>query len=239
MKLINIFILSAGLLLSYSLSAQHHAILRLDPVLDSLQTNTTAYNDSSISFGIKLYNDGDTLFGDTVSFAYAVSGGGFVNTGLTANCATSGLSFVPRPVQIGPHDSLLMYAIHPYYSYPYFVVGSSTIVIWPIAYHQPNVVIADSAKGTVYFWPAGVLEQNSDQAADNLKVYMSGGSLMVRCDSKNTLGDIRIFNTVGELISARKLDSQLAIPMEQYSSGLYLVEVVLSDGTRRIYKVPK
>lgn len=233
MKLIHYIILSIAVLASFSSHAQD--TIRINPrALDSIPSNTYALNDTGPEFGVWLYNESSSQYSDVVSFGYSITSGGFVSTYLSSQVAgNSGISFSPHSVQIPPHDSLLMQYMKPYFGSPEFVIGSSTIVIWPVVNNSHTVILDSASKQIVIADPSGI----SSASSEDLKVFMSGGSLIVKNTSQNAFGDIRIFNSVGELLNSQKLSGQAIVPMEQYDAGVYIVEVILCNGNRRVYKI--
>ena len=237
MKSIYYFLLlNATLLIAGSSRGQ--SILRIDPnlLVDSLRANSYTLSNDTIptaSFGVRVYNTSNQLFSDSIAFGYSIGAGGFINTFLSPNFIHSGIGFPWQPVTIQAHGSVVLYSLDFYVTSPDFVVGSSTVVIWPIAYHNPTLAPADSAGTTILVVPSGI----SSTEISEVKVYMSGTSLLVKNASESGLGYIRIYNAMGALVTGEKMSKNADIPMEQYAAGMYMVEVTLDNGKHGIYKV--
>jgi|GEM_PF-2500022 len=200
--------------------------------LDSLG-NTAVLGDSAVAsrpvISIWLYNLSGTTFTDTVSFDYSIN-----NTLFHATISdTSGLNFTPVAVTLAPHDSIRLTSIQIHFSRPDFVVGSSTVVIWPIANHT-SLVILDSLHHQLTITPPSGI---TDPELNAIKVYTSGQLLFVKNMGENCSGDIRIYSIDGALISSQTLSQYAQIPMSQYTDGIYIVEINLGDGKKAVYKV--
>jgi hypothetical protein len=73
--------------------------------------------------------------------------------------------------------------------------------------------------------------------AEKIKVYTSRQELFVQNSSKNSFGDIRIYDVTGALLTEQRISQYAEIPMSSYAAGVYIVELTLADGSRGIYKV--
>jgi hypothetical protein len=245
MKAIHYFLIAAALFASCYGKAQ--ATLKISPLaLDSLSASSFVIGDSSSTnyptIGMWLYNVSGNNFSDSITFSYAIDTGTGLNQYLALNTNNSGVNFNPQTVVIPAHDSLLVSGIHFEFGSPQFTIGSSTVVIWPVAYHGGSVflsdfVLLDSASRQLQFtqYPAGIITTE----APTWKVYLSGQVLFIQNNNGNQFGGIRIYNSVGQILIAQNISQHAAIPMQQYAAGSYLVELTSADGERAVYKVLK
>jgi hypothetical protein len=184
---------------------------------------------------VKLYNRSGTAFSDSLSFMYMISSGGVSAVYDASNTNGSGIYFAARGVSIPPHDSITLFSLLFSFNSPQFVIGSSTVVIWPIVYTGGSIAV-DSARATLTLtYPAGV----HPIKGDGLVMYASDGVLYIKNEAENKLGDLRIYNSMGKLAGVYPLSYYNEISLKEYTSGLYLAEVILANGKRVVYKVVK
>ena len=204
--------------------------LSIDPhALDSI---STVYGDTSF-INITVYNTGIDTFNDFLSFDYTINGNPY-NSDTISGSAGSGISFSYAPVIILPHDSIVLPNIFVLIHSPQFIIGSSIVVIWPRAQNVSTVII-DSATRQMNI--VSSLSGINDPERERLKIYMQGQQLWVQCDLANQLKEIRIYNTLGELLTARPVTQNIEIPMNHYAIGVYFVEVILNNNKREVFKV--
>ncbi|MBS1593366.1 MAG: T9SS type A sorting domain-containing protein [Bacteroidetes bacterium] len=237
MKTFRYILLCLGMLWMGSAGAQ--ISLRIDPqALGAINGNTYRLNDTTpvgISTTFTLYNGSNSIFADTLSFGYSITAGGSTATYNTRNYSGSGIAANgPAFVTIPAGDSLIYQAISFNFSSPVFVIGPTTVVIWPTLAHSSSS-IGDSASAIVYIDdPAGVGTLEPAASA----VYISGSKLVVR-NPENEFGGIRIFDISGKLIFSDQLQGDKLIPVSQYADGIYSVEITTTSGSRHNYKVLK
>lgn len=106
-------------------------------------------------------------------------------------------------------------------------------MIWPVIAGRPS--IADSARGVI-----NVIDTTTTglelRTPSEPRIYMSGSNLIIK-GCENVFGDIRIYNVEGRLMESGKIPESISKPMGQYATGLYLVEFIMTDGSRKVYKV--
>jgi hypothetical protein len=223
--------ISGRLFAQDSLSINPHA-------LDSLGGNTFVLSDSALagnapSFGIWVYNRGDSIFTDSLSFDYTIdSANGFFSLYNTGAFNGSGISFPTQRVTINPHDSLLLYSVKFQFYPPVFDIGSSTVVIWPHPL-QVNAIAIDSAYAQITITSPNAIRNTGKE---DLKVYVSHQELFIDEGLKNTVKDIRIFDATGRLLPVPN-KSLAIIPISQYAYGIYFVELLMQNNERHLYKV--
>ena len=103
-------------------------------------------------------------------------------------------------------------------------------MIWPISNSASTY---DSSFYTVFVTLVADVEPVPDK---KLRVYINEQQLFVKTDEQNLLKRVRIFDTQGRLIVDDELTSSGAIPLGRYAGGVYWVEVLLNDNSRRVFK---
>ena len=198
---------------------------RIGFTLDSFPTHVV-YGDSSVHFTTGyLHNYGDSAFSDIASLSYMVNDSLYDGT-----VAGHGLYMTPSPFSIVPGDSSnIQITISPDF-HAYQVIGSSGVVIWPISNSASTY---DSSFYTVFVTLVADVEPVPDK---KLRVYINEQQLFVKTDEQNLLKRVRIFDTQGRLIVDDELTSSGAIPLGRYAGGVYWVEVLLNDNSRRVFK---
>lgn len=237
MKTFRYILLCLGMLWIGTAGAQ--ISLHIDPqALTAINGNTYRLNDTSpvgVTAIFAIYNTSNSNFADTLSFGYSVTAGGSTATYNTRNYSGSGIAANGPPfVTIPAGDSLIYQAISFNFTSPVFVIGPTTVVIWPTLAHSGSS-IGDSASAIVYIDnPAGIVAPVQTASA----VYISGSNLMVR-NHESEFGGIRIFDVSGKLIFSDRLQGDAQIPVSQYADGIYSVEITTTSGSRHTYKVLK
>ncbi|MCW3125988.1 MAG: hypothetical protein JWO03_1646 [Bacteroidetes bacterium] len=235
MKVFRYTLFAALLFISCSMRAQF--VLHLDPnALDSLYSRTfplsVAGNSDTPSINVWVYNQGNATYSDSLAFGYSVSGGGFVNGGYSYTTVASGVIFPKTAVIINPQSGAMMRHVKFDFSGPNFVVGSSTVVIWPIVSNPAGVQVDSARVQLTITAPLGI--DNAEM--NDTKVYLFGSQLYIH-SPEIISGDIRIYDIVGHLIATQKISPNTQIPMDHYATGVYAIEITLSDGKRGVYKV--
>ncbi|MBS1617227.1 MAG: T9SS type A sorting domain-containing protein [Bacteroidetes bacterium] len=237
MKTLRYILLCLGTLWIGTAGAQ--ISLHIDPqALTAINGNTYRLNDTSpvgVTAIFAIYNTSNSNFADTLSFGYSITAGGSTATYNTRNYSGSGIAANGPPfVAIPAGDSLIYQAISFNFTSPVFVIGPTTVVIWPTLAHSGSS-IGDSASAIVYIDnPAGVGTLVPAASA----VYISGSKLVVR-NPENEFGGIRIFDVSGKLIFSDQLQGDKLIPVSQYADGIYSVEITTTSGGRHNYKILK
>ena len=212
-----------------------HAIvsdtLRIDTgALNQLTANSYHVGDTA-SISVRVYNDGDSVVNDNLAFGYQI--------GATAPRLTSAsdsiVQYSNALVTIPPHGSLLLTSIQFSFNQSEYVIGSSIVVIWPVALHN-NTVIVDSARKVITVTDTLTAIINS-AGNENLRVFMSGQQLWVECNDKNLVKEVRIYDVTGKLIAQQEVHQQGQIPMDKYSTGVYFAEVILNNNKSKAFKV--
>ncbi len=198
---------------------------RIGFTIDSFPTHVV-YGDSSVHFTTGyLHNYGDSTFSDIASLSYMVNDSLYDGT-----VAGHGLYMTPSHFAIAPGDSSgIQITISPDFR-AYQVIGSSGVVIWPISNSASTY---DSSFYTVFVTLIASVEPLADE---RVRVYINQQQLFVKTDDRNLLKRVRIFDIQGRLIVNDELTSSEAIPLEGYAGGVYLVEVLLNDNSRRAFK---
>ena len=198
---------------------------RIGFTIDSFPTHVV-FGDSSVHLTTGyLHNYGDSLFSDIASLRYMVN-----DSQYDGSIAGHGLYMTPSPFSIVPGDSSpIQITISPDF-HAYQVIGSSGVVIWPISNSASTY---DSSFYTVSVTLVASVEPVADK---KLCVYIYQQQLFVKTDDQNLLKRVRISDTQGRLIVDDELTSSGGFALGQYAGGVYLVEVLLSDNSRRVFK---
>jgi hypothetical protein len=199
--------------------------LRLDSVILGLNTNTI-YKDTVYNLSVSIYNDSATTFTGVISIGAAINGQ-LADTNTisyptdTAETITHG-SFITRPVILNTAS---------------FIVGTSGVVIWPIAVSNTQhltVTIADTIGLTLnVLYPLGIDELSER----NLKVYMLGQQLMIKNNGDYLLKNVKLYDVAGKLLLQKEVSVSGMVDMNQYAEGVYFAEINFADNTRAVVKV--
>lgn len=226
------------LLVSVSIHAEAQLSIYMDPhAFDSIANRSYQLNNSNAintpTVDVTLTNQTGSAFADSIYFGYSVRAGGSTTDYQSYATVSSGIYYPTTYVTMPPQGSAVVGSLIFHFTSPVFVVGSSIVVIWPIVKGQTAQV--DSA--TISFSitaPDGI----GEEVAHGDKVYMHGSYLVID-DAENIIGDIRIYDITGQLILSREMRGDRRLPMQQYADGVYTVETITGQGTRKAYKVMK
>lgn len=220
-------------------AAQAQIQLRIDQqALSNIDGNTYRLNDSTptgLTATVTLSNNTNADFNDSLSFGYAIGNGGLFNTYNTRTYAGSGISADgPLAVHIPAGTSFSYQALVFHITSPVFVIGPTTVVIWPTLYHDGSSIGDSVSANIIIDNPAGIVPVANAAS----EVFISGSDLVVR-NIDNSFGGIRIYNLTGQIVMTRDIQGDSRISMQQFANGLYTVEVISTQGSRRVYKVLK
>lgn len=220
-------------------AAQAQIQLRIDQqALSNIDGNTYHLNDSTptgLTATVTLSNNTNADFNDSLSFGYAIGNGGLFNVYNTRSYVGSGISADgPLAVHIPAGTSFSYQALVFHITSPVFVIGPTTVVIWPTLYHSGSS-IGDSVRANIIIDNPSGITPVADAA---FKVFIAGGELVVR-NRDNSFGGIRIYDEMGRGVLAREIQGDNRIPMSNYPDGIYTIETTSKHGTRCLYRVLK
>jgi hypothetical protein len=223
MKTLRCIVLAGILFISCRANAQ----AKLGITIDSFPTQITIA-DSGLQQPLimHVHNYGDTVFNGTVSLEYKL--------GATLYSATTlgvGLYFQSQIDSIGRGDSVQAQLIITYNQGPLCAIGSSAVVIWPIS----NA--AATFDSLSYQIQVTGLASINKYPAENLHVFINQQQLFINTNTPNLLSRVRIYDIQGQLLLEQGISSSATIPMNSYVSGCYLVEIILNDGSRQVFKL--
>ena len=240
MKMIRYILLSVACLVSIAGSAQisvHIDPTALDPFTQQSHPFTDGTAASGIPFTVTITNQSNfDLNSGSLTFGYSVTRGGITTANTSDLSDTSGFYFPQTALQLTAGSSV-SYSVIAHFSTPAFVIGSSTVVIWPIITGQP--VTVDSARGVIEVTARDTTTTGiNDPISGASKVYLSGSYLIIN-GIQNGFGELRIYNTIGQQVYTQKISGESRIPMQSFAPGIYVIEATLNDGRHILTRVLK
>jgi hypothetical protein len=217
-------IVLAGILFIYCQAA---AQAKLGITIDSFPTQITQL-DSGMqhSLTMHIHNYGDSVFNNTVSLQYKLNG-----TLYSANTNGLGIFFQSQSLSIGVGDSSQQTLVITYNLAGFYTIGSSAVVIWPISNG------ATTFDSLFYQLQITFPASSNTIPAENLHVFINQQQLFINTNTPNLLNRVRIYGIQGQLLMERRISESTAIPIDNFPSGCYLVEIVLNDDSRQVFKV--
>lgn len=193
---------------------------------------TTSVSNSSPAMGeqfslfTKLVNTSTTdTFKGVIDFELANEGGIINDIAVFGEPAVSGNFLTLAPLQ----EINLLFSITPQPSY--FVVGPDIIIVWPLA----SAPVIDSARAQIFIQePTGI--KNAEQLT--LKNWVQNQQLIIQLlNTENSLQRVQIFSTSGTLLISESTNGNTTnIPIGMLPNGIYIAEIVTSDGSRNCIK---
>jgi hypothetical protein len=209
------------------ISCQAGAQAKLGITIDSFPTQITLLDSGTVqNLTMHIHNYGDSLFNNTVSLEYKLNG-----TLYSADTSGQGLYLLPQVDSIGVGDSILKTLTITYNLAPFYAIGSSAVVIWPIS---NGAATFDSLS---YLLQVTFPANANTIPAENLHVFINQQQLFINTNTPNLLSRVRIYDIQGQLLTDRRISSSSIIPMNDYASGCYLIEVILNDDSKQIFKL--
>jgi len=209
----------------FFISTGVNAQAKLGITIDSLPSQITFLDTGNHNYNLYIKNYGDSAFDNTVSLLYSVNGAVY-----SADTQGTGFYFQSGTITIAP-QATYQTTVGVNFNLPAFeTVGSSAVVIWPIS---GAAATYDSVYYSVQVLPAGVNNISTVQ----LRVYINQQQLFIQTNAQNLLSRVRIYDIGGQLVLEQGISSSTTIPLTPFTSGYYLVEVILNDGTRQVYKL--
>jgi hypothetical protein len=209
------------------ISCQVKAQARLGVSVDSLPTSGQRGDTSAHTASMFIYNFGNQSITDSIVLRYEVDG-----TTYYSNNPGQGIYFFDT-TSVSPGDSIKKYLQIHFTPTIFRTVGTSGVVIWPIAVHNTGLVPDTSSCFIDVTGGVGIAE-TSDQ---KLLVYMDGPQLVVKITGENLLKRVRIYTVSGVLLSEEEVSSSAIMEMREYASGLYLVRVTFVDESEKVFKI--
>ncbi len=222
MKTLRWLLLLSAIITSQLVEAQASLGVSIDSFPSQLIfTDTSAYYGS-----FTVHNFGTATFNGSFSLNYTV------NNALFNSAYDSGLYYPGTTLTIAPGASstpqqLIIHANTAAFSN----IGSSGVVIWPISV---SALTYDSATTIVEVtFPANINAVSNQQ----LQVFINQQQLYINTDAQNLVKRVRIYDLMGQLLIEQPVSVSTIIAMNKYAAGCYLVEVILNDNSRKIFKV--
>ena len=211
-----------------SISCLVNGQAKLGVTIDSFPTQIALPDTATLHFNLYIHNYGDSIFNDSESLYYMVNGSLFL-----ADTPGQGLYLPPESLSLAPHDSVLRQLTVNFNLSSFQTIGSSAVVIWPKANHTATYDSLFYAIEVTFTATAPCI------SASKLEVYITQQRLFINADPENYVRRVRIYDSEGQLMFEQGVFSHLVIPMNKYSDGCYLAEVILNDNSRKIFKLAK
>lgn len=185
-----------------------------------------AYSSDSVHIWIK--NEGSVALNDNILLHVNVQDSSLF-TYHTVDTTYTGLVSIP----VG--DSI-PFSFHPFYNIgpTYYHYDINVIVIWPVA---STATTGDSLTYAEFLTlPSGI---NDLDLNNYIKAYPnpSTDKLYIESDLKNTIEEVRIYDTKGQLISI--IQNESIINTESWCPGMYFIDVKIKDGKSQTLKILK
>jgi hypothetical protein len=209
-------------------SCQLNAQARLGFIIDTFPQQVPLYDTSAIYRNIYIKNYGNAVFNDTVRLQYLLN-----DTLHSGSLLNAGLYLKPDTAYLQPGDSVLKQLLIQFNLPSFEAIGSSVVVIWPIATLAPAYDSLTYRVQVLATLEAGV----NTVSNGNLQVFDEQQQLVINTSAGNFLRYIRVYDLQGKLIINQSIVSSTIIPMDKYATGCYLVEVTLYDNSRKVFKV--
>jgi hypothetical protein len=165
------------------------------------------YNDN-IGFGIKI--------NDIVNVNRSLFPNPYTNLGITIPAGDS------IPLQL----SVLI-------TPAYLEVGPDILVVWPMA-GDGSAAYNNLSKQIVVLEPLGI---NDGGNGGPVHVFYINERVFIRnMEPENGINRVRIYDLEGRLLTEQVPDSG-SVPFDHQQRGIYLIEVLCTDGTRRVAKL--
>ncbi len=223
MKPLKLLFLAGVLFISCHITGQ----AKLGVTIDSFPTQIALLDTAAQHFNLYIHNYGDSIFNDSVALKYTVNGTVYI-----ADTIDHGFYLPVESLNLAPHDSVLRQLTVNFNLPSFQTIGSSAVVIWPISHAATYDSLFYAIEVT---FPAGTVPVS----ASKLEVYINQQQLWINADAENSVKRVRIYDIGGQLLFEQGLFSTLVIPMNKYSSGCYLAEIILNDNSRRVFKLAK
>ena len=183
---------------------------------------------------ITIHNDSASSFTGNINI------GGLVDSSSVVADTTLGHTFcypTANAFEVIPGGGSITRSLVVTVNTPPFVIGSSGVVIWPIATGSANLIhITDSISKTILvFYPLSV--NNVDER--DLRVFISGQQLIIYENDQNLLKSVKIFNPEGRLLQEQPISVSGIINLSQFASGVYFAEIDYADSSRKVVKLLK
>jgi hypothetical protein len=229
MKRIKLLVIIIGLMCMAKINAQ---VVNLRIVSSSLDSLSTVIMGRSDTVTLTIFNDSSSNYNGFISIGSNVNG-----TVDTLDSLYSGPVYFPSwadtEIIVG-HGSISRALVFNVQNPP-FIIGSSGVVIWPIAVNSANQVhISDSLFETITVINPSAVNEVDDK---KLKVYVSDQQLIIQEDDQYLLKSAKLYDVEGAFLKEQKISISGLINMEPYAQGIYLVEITYADNARRVIKV--
>ena len=230
MKSVKYLLLMVGLFSFGEIKAQVN--LRLDSNSLAGLPNTinmgSAYIDS-----VTIYNDSSAAFLGIINFRANINGDSIIAD--TSQISTLYYSHGSTIDSIAPNGGHITRVLIINVTNPPFIIGSSGVVIWPIASNSAHFVyISDSISKVIsVLYPVGINEVEDTR----LKVYLVGQQLTIQTEGVNLLKNVRLYDVAGNLLQENKISASAVINMDRYAAGVYFAEINFADNTRKVVKL--
>jgi hypothetical protein len=223
MKTLRWIVLAGMVFIPYYAGAQ----AKIGVTIDTFVTQVAVMDTAQRQFTMHVHNYGNLAFNDTVALEYSVNG-----TLYSANIMDHGLYLPIQTFSIPPFDSVPT-TLKVNFNLPAFLsIGSSAVVIWPKA--SGGAATYDSLFYQVQItFPAAA----NTIAPENLHVFVNQGQLFINTNTPNLLNRVRIYDIRGQLLVQQSISSSTTLPMNTYATGCYLVEVILNDDSKQVFRV--
>jgi hypothetical protein len=190
-------------------------------------TEDTVHHNDIVSLTTTLHNAGNQSYHGSLSFGFSINSTRNVST-VIFNAPYNGES-----ISINPGDSLPL-LFHVLVQSQYFLAGPDIFVVWPII---DNNRTPDTIEAQIW-----VLDQISDVATETpdnaLRVYTSNNLLFIEnADHLNLVQQAKVFDVSGRLLVDVPVSGLAQIPFPSQPAGVYVVQLCLTNGQRRSYKI--
>lgn len=188
---------------------------------DTVHANETVYVSTS------LINTGNQPYNGRLWFAFSINGVRNISRSIF-NPPYNG-----EVVSINPGQQLpLQFEV---VAQPqYFVPGPDIFVVWPIT---ENNTTPDTLQAQIVVLD-GINDVAAEQDESNLRIYSTNNTLIItQADAAPQLKNIALYSITGSLMYYTTNTGNITLPLDNYTPGIYLVQIQLGNGRYKTYKV--
>jgi hypothetical protein len=182
---------------------------------------------------LEVYTGIDSLYNDSVQLV------GYIDT-IPGPSPTNPIASPFATVTLNPGDSvffILPVTFDAGFNGQGFRIGNNVIVVWPVCTSNPNFSTGDTITANIIVLDG--ISTGPEPDPGNVRCYPvpASGPLYVTSSDRNlVVKQIIVHNAAGEIITVSDNPS-LAIPTEDWASGVYLLEITFENGRKSFYKI--
>lgn len=201
----------------------------------SLGLYTTSVSNSNPAMGeefsllTKLINTSSLdTFSGFIDFDLANENGIITDVSVFGEPQVSGTQLTLAPLQ----EMFLLFTITPLPAY--FTPGPDIIIVWPIT----TAPVVDSARAAINIKTPTDIDETGNGSC---KIFVHNSTLYVQViEDKYMLQHVQIFGINGQLLISKNIhEGNTSLSINELSNGLYIAEVVMSNGNTKRLKFNK